>query len=132
MINLWPPHVRAHTHKARKKEISGLCANVAHLIKNNSQAPEINCKPGASCRQSPATNKARRKELPHSIQVRRQTCSVMRPSPPHLEEAVLRIPCQVFLLPKPTHSPMDSTYVYWLVLCQLDPGWSYHRERSFS
>jgi hypothetical protein len=22
--------------------------------------------------------------------------------------------------------------VYWLVLCQLDTGWSYHRERSFS
>jgi hypothetical protein len=23
-------------------------------------------------------------------------------------------------------------YVYWLVLCHLDTGWSYHRERSFS
>jgi hypothetical protein len=23
-------------------------------------------------------------------------------------------------------------YMYWLVLCQLDTGWSYHRERSFS
>jgi hypothetical protein len=22
--------------------------------------------------------------------------------------------------------------LYWLVLCQLDTGWSYHRERSFS
>jgi hypothetical protein len=22
--------------------------------------------------------------------------------------------------------------LYWLVLCQLDSGWSYHRERSFS
>jgi hypothetical protein len=22
--------------------------------------------------------------------------------------------------------------MYWLVLCQLDTGWSYHRERSFS
>jgi hypothetical protein len=22
--------------------------------------------------------------------------------------------------------------VYWLVLCQLDAGWSYHRERSFN
>jgi hypothetical protein len=22
--------------------------------------------------------------------------------------------------------------VYWLVLCQLDTGWNYHRERSFS
>jgi hypothetical protein len=22
--------------------------------------------------------------------------------------------------------------VYWLVLCQLDTGWSYHRKRSFS
>jgi hypothetical protein len=22
--------------------------------------------------------------------------------------------------------------LYWLILCQLDTGWSYHRERSFS
>jgi hypothetical protein len=22
--------------------------------------------------------------------------------------------------------------MYWLVLCQLDTSWSYHRERSFS
>jgi hypothetical protein len=22
--------------------------------------------------------------------------------------------------------------LYWLVLCQFDTGWSYHRERSFS
>jgi hypothetical protein len=22
--------------------------------------------------------------------------------------------------------------LYWLVLCQLDTGWSYHRERNFS
>jgi hypothetical protein len=22
--------------------------------------------------------------------------------------------------------------LYWLALCQLDTGWSYHRERSFS
>jgi hypothetical protein len=22
--------------------------------------------------------------------------------------------------------------LYWLVLCQLEPGWSYHRKRSFS
>jgi hypothetical protein len=22
--------------------------------------------------------------------------------------------------------------LYWLVLCQLDTGWSYHQERSFS
>jgi hypothetical protein len=26
----------------------------------------------------------------------------------------------------------DSHLVYWLVLCQLDTSWSYHRERSFS
>jgi hypothetical protein len=25
-----------------------------------------------------------------------------------------------------------SYTLYWLVLCQLDTGWSYHRERSFS
>jgi hypothetical protein len=23
-------------------------------------------------------------------------------------------------------------HIYWIVLCQLDTGWSYHRERSFS
>jgi hypothetical protein len=27
---------------------------------------------------------------------------------------------------------LTSDQVYWLVLCQLDTGWSYHRERSFS
>jgi hypothetical protein len=26
----------------------------------------------------------------------------------------------------------NVTHVFWLVLCQLDTGWSYHRERSFS
>ena len=28
---------------------------------------------------------------------------------------------------------LETSYglLYWLVLCQLDTGWSYHRERSF-
>jgi hypothetical protein len=30
------------------------------------------------------------------------------------------------------HKSTRTKYVYWLVLCQLDTGWSYHRERSFS
>ena len=30
------------------------------------------------------------------------------------------------------HVPISYWMVYWLVLCQLDTGWSYHRERSFS
>jgi hypothetical protein len=27
---------------------------------------------------------------------------------------------------------LEGRKIYWLVLCQLDTGWSYHRERSFS
>ena len=28
--------------------------------------------------------------------------------------------------------PYPTSLLYWLVLCQLDTGWSYHRERSFT
>jgi hypothetical protein len=27
---------------------------------------------------------------------------------------------------------LTRSQLYWLALCQLDTGWSYHRERSFS
>ena len=29
-------------------------------------------------------------------------------------------------------SVLYVSHMDWLVLCQLDPGWSYHRERNFS
>jgi hypothetical protein len=33
---------------------------------------------------------------------------------------------------KKMNDMIGSTCSYWLVLCQLDTSWSYHRERSFS
>jgi hypothetical protein len=35
-------------------------------------------------------------------------------------------------LEKPENPRQTSYRLYWLVLCQLDTSWSYHRERSFS
>jgi hypothetical protein len=38
-----------------------------------------------------------------------------------------------YIKKKKTPLPAETSYwLYWLVLCQLDTGWSYHRERSFS
>jgi hypothetical protein len=37
-----------------------------------------------------------------------------------------------FVLRIGLHVATSPFWLYWLVLCQLDTGWSYHRARSFS
>lgn len=53
-------HICTHIYAQSKKKdylgcalfSEGMCANASHPTKNDSQAPEINCKPGANCAQS--------------------------------------------------------------------------------
>ena len=48
--------------------------------------------------------------------------------------AILELELQVVLryLEKLLELSSSASMLYWLILCQLDTSWSYHRERSFS
>jgi hypothetical protein len=47
--------------------------------------------------------------------------------------AILELELQVVLryLEKLLELSSSASMLYWLILCQLDTSWSYHRERSF-